>query len=103
MGCVIHVGRQVPSTVRDTEPEIQNRVCEVRPEHVNGFETHLFTSLKEQLGVVGGVTSFLDGLIQTVSGTLGGRGVTPLKRAGWAAKAASSVTPRCAVSAVDRP
>jgi len=53
--------------------------------------------------MVGGVTSFLGGLIQAASGTLGGRGAMPLKRAGWAMKAASSVTPRRAVRAVDRP
>jgi hypothetical protein len=53
--------------------------------------------------MVGGVMSFLGGLIQTASGTLGGRGAMPLKRFGWAAKAASSVTPRRMVSAADRP
>lgn len=53
--------------------------------------------------MVGGLVSFFGGLIQTASGTLGGCGAMPLKRVGWAAKAASSVTPRCAVSAVDRP
>ncbi len=52
---------------------------------------------------IGVVVSFLGGLIQAASGTAGGRGATPLKRAGCAAKAASRVIPRCAVSAAERP
>jgi hypothetical protein len=74
------------------------------PEHVNVLETHYVYEFNEQMGVmVGGLASFLGGLIQTASGTLGSRGAMPLKRVGCAAKAVSSVTPRCAASAVDRP
>ena len=53
--------------------------------------------------IIGAVFSFSGGLIQAASGTVGGRGAMPLKRAGWAMKAACSVMPRCSVSAVDRP
>jgi hypothetical protein len=65
---------------------------------------HIVHEFNEQMGVMASVVvSFLGGFVQTASGTLGGRGVMPLKRAGCVAKAASSVTPRCAVSAAERP
>lgn len=51
------------------------------------------------MGVMVGAMVLLGGLIQAASGTVGGRGATPLQRAGWAMKAASSLTPRCSVSA----
>ncbi len=44
--------------------------------------------------MTGVAVSFCGGLIQTAVGTFGGRGATPLKRAGWAANAASSATLR---------
>jgi len=56
----------------------------------------------ERPGVMGGrVDSFFGRLIHAAVGSSGGFGATPLKRIGFAAKAASSVTVRFPASGVE--
>src|SRR5665647_128360 len=60
--------------------------------------------ISEQTGLIdAGPGSFFGGLIQAAVGRMGGLGATPLKRMGWAAKAASSVMARFLVIATAVP
>ena len=53
--------------------------------------------------IVAGDDCLAGGLIHAAVGSWGGFGERPLKRMGWAANAALSVTARCAVSAAAVP
>ena len=70
-------------------------------ERVNEFATPgcLHSVIKRQVLCGFGIPSFLGGLIHAATGNSGGRGVTRLKRSGWARKAASRVAQRVLVSA----